>query len=332
MASANSYDSPGNTGANKEFLMEDLSVLEPEDTPFTSLVAKGTTSATFAETVADTLRKPRTSGSREGQPGTGNNNKAKARKRFGVYVHRVFDEYSVTDVQQAVTTRGGNAVTGDELDYAKAKTLREVKRDMEAVNCGSQDHNGGDDDSMQTRGAFSWISASAQASNPVPSDFRTPSGAILSSVTAITEAQTNGILQTLFNQYGGKRNYVGIFGSEVCEAIDNFTRIEGSTTAKAYTVTESATSRQVTLQVSIFDSTFGRLEIVPTQFNKVDANGDGDVYAGLFVNPELWELLFLEELFAQDLEDQGGGEHGYVRGMWANICKNPKGNGKVFNS
>lgn len=332
MASANSYNSPGNTGANKEFLMEDLSILEPEDTPFTSLVGKGTTSATFAETVADTLRKPRTSGSREGDPAKGTNNKAKNRKRFGVYVHRVFDEYAVTDVQQAVTLRGGNAVTGDELDYAKAKSLREVKRDMEAVNCGTQDHNGGDDDAMQTRGAGSWISSSAQATNPVPSDFRTPSGAILSGVTAITEAQLNGILQTLHTQYGGKRNYVGILGSEVVEAVDNFTRVQPSSTNQRYQVHETAGSKQITMQVQIFESSFGRLEVVPTQFNAVDANGDGDTYTGYIINPELWELLFLEELFAQDLEDEGGGQHGFIRGMWANICKNPKGNGKVYNS
>jgi hypothetical protein len=47
---------------------------------------------------------------------------------------------------------------------------------------------------------------------------------------------------------------------------------------------------------------------------------------------ELWELLFLEDLFAKDKEDEGGGPTGFIRGKFASVCKNPKGNGKIFNS
>jgi hypothetical protein len=348
---ANSYASPSTAGGNREDLRDILTILEPEETPFTSSVQKGEgPNATFIEVLADTLRKPRISGTREGTDAGKANNKVAKRQRFGSYVHRVQDEYGVTDVQQAISKRGGVAAVSNEYGEAKAKTLREVKRDIESICCSANEMQGGSDTEMQTRGVFTWINSSAQSVNPVPADFRPPAtvatGAgfdsstsyptIMSGVSGIdtmTEANFNSLLRNLSKIYGGKKDYNVIAGDNITQTVDNFTRINSSSSAVRYQVLENASSHQITLSVNIFDSTFGRCAIIPTQWNNVSSTtGVGDPNVAYVLNMSLWRLMFLENLHSVDQDENAGGMSGYVKAMFALLCLNPKGNGKIYNS
>lgn len=331
---ANSYDSPAD---NLESVMDSLTILEPEGTPFTSMVRKSTATAVFTETTADTLRSARISGTREGKNATGGNNKAAKRRRFGNYVHRVFDEWGVTDVQQAVTKRGGNAVTDDELGYGKAKCLRELKRDIEAICLSNQEMQGGTDDEMQTRGFFKWVQASAQAVQPVPSDFRTPTASILTSVgTSVplfTEAQFNTVLKSIKGVYGAKQNLQCLAGADVIDTVDNFSRVNANATNVRYSVTESAGDKTITLMVTVFDSSFARVEMMPDDFVRFGSSSTvGEANAAAIVNREYWELQWLEDLMSKEQEDEGGGPWGWIRGQFGNMCKNPKGQGAIYNT
>lgn len=346
---ADSYASPSIIGGNREDLRDILTILEPEETPFTSAVTKGDgPNATFIEVLADTLRKPRTSGTREGQDAGKGNNKAAKRTRFGSFVHRVQDEFGVTDVQQAVSRRGGVAAIDNEYGNSKAKALREVKRDMEAVCCSAVEMQGGSDADMQTRGLFTWIQDTAQATQPVPADFRPPgaqtvgafadtsTATILSAVTGVnvmTEPMLVAILRNLQKIHGGKQDYMVLSGDAITQTVDNFTRVNTSTTNIRYQVMEQASSHEITLSVTVFDSTFGRANIVPTQFNNVTSStGLGDANVAYVLKMNLWQLLFLENLHSVDQDENAGGMSGYVKAMFALIGLNPKGNGKIFNA
>lgn len=304
--------------------------------------------ATFIEVLADTLRKPRISGTREGQDAGKGNNKVSKRTRFGSYVHRVQDEFGVTDVQQAVSKRGGSAAVDSEYSNSKAKALREVKRDVEAVCCGAQEMAGGSDADMTTRGLFTWIQDTAQALQAVPADFRPPpaqtvaafaetsTATILSAVTGVgvmTEPMFVAILRNLQKIHGGKQEYTVLSGDAITQTVDNFTRVNTSTTNARYQVQQDAASHEITLSVSVFDSTFGRANIVPTQFNNVSAStGLGDANVAYVLKMNLWQMLFLENLHSVDQEENAGGMSGYVKAMFALIGLNPKGNGKIFNA
>ncbi len=349
---ADSYASPSTIGGNREDLRDILTILEPEETPFTSSCSKGDgPNSTFIEVLADTLRKPRISGTREGQDAGKGNNKAAKRTRFGSYVHRVQDEYGVTDVQQAISRKGGVAAIDNEYSSSKAKALREVKRDMEAVCCSSQEMQGGSDADMQTRGVFTWIQSTAQATQPVPADFRPPASAanggttftgdtnnptIMSAVSGVddmTEQEFNCLLRNLQKIYGGKKDYMVVSGDNITATVDNFTRVNSSTTNVRYQVMEQASNHTITLSASIFDSSFGRAQIVPTQFNNVSATtGLGDPNVAYVLNMSLWQLLFLENLHSVDQDENAGGQSGYVKAMFALLCLNPKGNGKIYNA
>lgn len=327
---ANSYQAPGTTGGNKEWLDGTLTILEPEETPFTSMVQKDNDAkATFHEVVSDRLRAPRISGTREGESGMKGSNKALKRQRFGAYLHRFLDTYGVTDVQQAVSEAGGNAVTDNEYADAKAKCLREMKRDLEAAACSNQDTQGGSDDEMLMRGAFKWLSATQTPQ--IPSDFLVPAAQRPTGTATLTEANVQTVLKSLKAQ-GGKRTYAFIAGSDYIEDIDFFTRTgDGGSTATRYKVEETGKSREITLMVRVFDTSFGRLEIHPSDFVNVDSAGTGDADSALILNMSLWKMSFLERLHAVDDDEDAGGMSGYCKAIGGLFCKMPRGNATITN-
>jgi hypothetical protein len=347
---ANSYSTPGTTGGNREDLRDVLTILEPEQTPYTSMVKKKSeAAAVLTEVLADTLRKPRTGGSREGQDAGQGNNKAQKRQRFGVYQHRIQDTYGTTDVQQAISRKSGTAAVSNEFEYGKAKTLREMKRDMEAICCSNNDHQGGSEADMQTRGCFKWLQAAGSASftaPSVPTDFLPAATSATGSTTVsalktlggaattanFNEDDLNLILIALSRVYGGSREYQGIMGDALINIIDHFSRTNKSSTETRYQVNDSADRHEITMKVKVFESSAGRVNIIGTQFNNVDSNGDPDASAGLILNMELWHLDFLENLYAEDGPETAGGQTGFAKAIFSNCCKHPKGNGKITQS
>lgn len=323
---------------NMESLGDELSILEPEDTPFTSMVRKTKATSTFHEVFADTLRPARTSGTREGKGRVGGSNKAAKRQRFGCRQHRVFEEWSVTDVQQDITRAGGNAVTANEADLSFSKAMRELKRDMEATNLGNQEAVAGGDDEMQTRGFFKWVQSTAQAVDPVPADFRPPTDSVLvigNSPNTLTETAAGGsyslnkILKSMKGVYGKKVKCIAFSGDDIVEMIDNFTRTSNGGDAR-YNVMEQSSSHEISLYVTVFESSFARMEVVPDQFVNIDTTtGLGNARSAAIVVPEYWELAFLETLTSKEVEDDGGGPSGWIRGKFALCCKNPKGQGAI---
>lgn len=326
MPSANTYASPSTAGGNREDLRDVLTILEPEGTPVTSMIRKGPApKATLVEVLADTLRAARSTGTPEGLDVNSFSNKASKRQRFGNYIHIIEDSFAVTDVEMNVAVAG----TSDLYGEAKAKCLRELKRDLEAIVCGDQEMVAGNGSTgWQTRGLVKWIQATAQALQPVPTDFLTPAGNISTAGAGITEAQFNAVLQSLFLQYGQKRTYEVPAGVAFINTVDNFTRVQPSSTNQRYNVYEEADKRQITLSVRVFDSSFGIANLIPDQFVKIDANGIGDPNSALFLNMELLELQFQEALHSVDLPDYGGGPRGYCKAIAALCVKNPKGLGK----
>ena len=343
---------PGTAGGNREYLKDVLTILEPEQTPYTSLVTKGEAPAgTYIEVMASQLRKPRSTGTREGLDAGKGSNKAKNRKRFGSYLHRTMDEYNVTDVQQAISERGGVAAVNSEFEADKTQTMREVKRDIEAACCSGNEHaNGaGGDVEMVTRGVFAWldkVGGTVQTVNKVPDEFLLTDAATASDsvgqyrsgVTAVTEDQLNVCLQALARVHGGKNEFTLIGGDIFIKTVDNFTRTNSATdsTKVRYQVHEMADDHVISLMVKSFESSFGIVHLMPTQFNKVGGAGAvnqlGDPYAAAILNLDLWEIDFLEGLHAEDDVPGAGGQSGWVKAIYANLCKMPKGNGNIFNT
>ena len=338
MPAANSYSSPGTTGGNREDLRDVLTILEPEKTQVVSAMRKGPgPKGTYTEVLADELDAPSTVGQPEGRDITQFANKAVKRQRFGNNIQIVTRDYGVSDVQQLVDT----AAVSSEIEYAKMKTLREMKRDIEAIVCSNNERQAGTGTSAwKTRGLFRWTgsgrtnaadsggnvtdSMSRTAPDDVPVEYRTPAKQDIDAGGDLTEAKLNGVLQSLFETHSAKKTYMGVFGPEVVEKIDNFTRLTGDQNNERYTLTDNMDKKTINLEVKVFNSSFGRVNVIPSVF--LNHNGlVGDVDAGLLLDLELLELQYMEPLHLRDLDDEGGGPRGYGKTIFSVMCKNPKG-------
>lgn len=329
---------PGAAGGNREWLEGPLTYLEPEQTPFVSSLNKRTDAkGTFYEQVADTLRKPRVTGSREGDSGKKGGNKAASRQRFGAYLGRYVEFFGVTDVQQAVSLKGGlSGIVANEYSWAAAKAVREVKRDLEASCCSHLDcQPGGPDQEMRMRGAFKWLDASQ--SPAVPAEFQPPAAQRLSGIATLTETGPNSltsVLQSMFKASGGRRTYDGFIGADYMEQVNRFIRTGPElATNGTRTVFDGEKSKTIRLNVEVFDTTFGLVNFIPSTFLRfTETSEEGDPKALLLTYREYWELIYLEPLHVVDDEEDAGGKSGYVKLIAGLFCSMPKGNAFIYNT
>lgn len=332
MALATSYNVQG----DREDLTNFLTILDPEDCPKTSTFAKTNKATnTYQTWQADTLAPVDINGVLEGADVSAFNNEAQNRARFGNYIQKFWRPWMVSDLQEASDPAG----TDGEVANSKVKAMRELKRFIEA-QIGSDSDMQADTGLVpyKTRGLGSWISSTAQTTNPVPTAFLTPAGNINATATAsLTEALFNGVFQSIFTQNGGRRSYTLFAGPNLVTGINGFQRQEGTTTAKSYMVTQDATQHQVDLDVSIYKGSFHTVTIVPDLFNglvngsSVTTTTNQQLARGYVIDPSLVGISTMLGVSSMELENQGGGRRGLVQTALLLVVKNPRGLGK-FNA
>lgn len=330
MALATTYNVVG----QREDLQDWLTILEPEDCPKTSMFNKtpGPTNR-LQEWQADTLAAVQIDGVLEGKDVEAFNNEAQNRARFGNYIQKFRRPWMVSDEEEASNVAG----VSSEVANSKTKAARELKRSIEAA-IGSDNDMQADNGSVpyMTRGLGSWINATAQTTNPVPSRFLTPSGNINTTATgSLTEAQFNAVFQSIFTQNGGRRSYSLFAGPNLMTAINTFQRVEGASgTTKTYQVTQNADKHQIDLNVEIYKGSFHTVAVIPDLFNGL-VNGanpstttNQQLARGYVIDPALVGIGYMIGMHSQELENQGGGRRGFVAATLALVCKNPRGLGK----
>lgn len=307
----------GSAIGNREDLSNELQLLAPEETPLLSLCAKGKTTSTFYEWNTDKLKTPTTSGISEGADVTAFDDKFEARARLGNYVQIFREPWIVSNLQNAVSTAApANAAA------AEAKSIRELKRNIEATILSDNDRtveNGGGVP-YALRGLGDWLDSAGPSD--VPADYRTPAGSILSA--APTEITFNDQIASIFSKNGEMNSLTLIAGITLRKRIAEFTRTDNNASETVYHVNQDATSKKVTLSVQLFDSDFGLVKVV---------NGNPDCMPaatrGYLVNPKYLGFNTLIPMHSQRLENQGGGERGYIEAVGTLVCKHPQAHGKI---
>lgn len=313
----------GSAVGNREDLSNELTILAPEETPLLSLCAKTKASATYHEWVVDNLASPSTAGVAEGSDVTSFTDAFSGRARLGNYIQTFRRDFLVSNLQQAVTSVGPANVA-----QAEAKTMRELKRDVEARIASGSDMTveDGAGTPYSFRGLGSWISSSAQSTNPVPAAFRTPSGSILGS--GLSEPTFNAMLGSIFSVNGEMNSLTLVANVALRRAVSDFSRQEGTTNSLVYNINQDATSKTITLSVSLYDSDFGLVKVINGNPACMPSQG-GSGYVGYVLNPKYIAFGSLIPMGATRLENQGGGERGYIDMTGTLVCKHPGAHGKI---
>lgn len=311
----------GSAVSNREDLSNELSILAPEETPILSLCGKGKASATYTEWTVDSLASPATTGISEGSDVTSFSDKFADRARLGNYIQLMRRDYIVSNLQQAVTSVGPANVA-----QAEAKSMREIKRDIEATIASDNEMTveNGAGTPYGMRGLGKWIQSTAQATNPVPAAYRTPSGSIIAST--LSESSFNTMIGSIFARNGEMNSLTLVANVALRQLISNFTRSTTAASSQTYHVNQDATSKQITLSVNLYDSDFGLVKIVN---GNPSCMPTGSTNVGYVLNPKYLGFNTLIPMGAIRLENQGGGERGFIDVAGTLVCKHPQAHGKI---
>ena len=307
----------GSAISNREDLSNELTLLAPEETPLLSLCGKGTAKSTFSEWTTDKLATPVTTGISEGVDVTSFSDKFAERARLGNYVQIFRRDFLVSNLQQAV-----NSVGPANIAQAEAKAMRELKRDVEARICSNSDRTveDGAGTPYALRGLGDWLDSAGPAD--VPAAYRTPAASIAAS--APNETTFNDIVASIFSVNGEANSLTLIANVALRKVMSNFTRSSGAAASEAvYRVNQNAETKKVTHSVQVYDSDFGIVKII---------NGNNDCMtgaSGYLVNPSYLQFNTLIPMGATRLENQGGGERGFVDMTGTLVCKHPGAHGKI---
>ena len=318
MAQSTSY----NTAGNREDLTDAISILEPESTPFISMMRKGKATGTFVEVQVDRLKTSSFNGVSEGEDVGSFSNQAEDRARIGNYVQKFRQTWKVSDIQQLVDTAG----VASEKANSEGKCVRQIKRDIEGAFCSAQDRQAeaGSGTPYKTRGMLKWLGVGGQ-----PSDVPTFAQNVANDTTGTqTEATFNSVLQELYTANGMPGGQLTLIaGPSLKQEISNFSRQLAATNG-TYVVNQDADSKKITLSVSVYEGDFGLVNIVPsTLINRTSGSETVDADAGLLIDPEYVAMHTLKAESSQELEDQGGGSRGYVDVIAALSCLSPVAHG-----
>jgi hypothetical protein len=316
----------GSAISNREDLSNELAILAPEETPILSLCSKGKASATYTEWTVDSLGSPVTVGVSEGTDVNSFSDKFADRARLGNYIQLMRRDYLVSNLQQAVTSVGPANIA-----QAEAKSMREIKRDIEATIASNREMTveNGAGTPYGMRGLGAWIQATAQGVNPVPVAYRTPAGSILPGPGAPTESTFNGMLGSIFAANGEMNSLTLVANTALRQVISGFTRNAGVSTGVTYHVNQEATSKQITLSVNLYDSDFGMVKIVNGNPACMTAAITGSANVGYVLNPKYLGFNTLIPMGATRLENQGGGERGFIDVAGTLVVKHPQAHGKI---
>lgn len=323
MAFSNTYDqtNTGSAVSNREQLLDVLTILAPEETPLLSLAKKSKATSTYVEWTVDALASPSSDGISEGADVDAFADKFAARARLGNYVQKFRRPFMVSDLQQAVDSVGPAKVA-----QAESKALRELKRDIEKTICSTNDRNAEDGagQSYTLRGFGKWVDATP--GSDVPSQYRTTAGALHTSGT-FDEDELNDIITEIYRKNGMSNMLTLIADTALRRVISKFTRADTTSNDSTYTVTESATSKKITFTVSLYESDQGIISII--NMNPDCAPDTTNKDYGYIVNPSYVGVAELIPVGSTLLENQGGGERGYVDATCTLLVNHPQAHGKI---
>jgi len=321
MAQATTY----NIGSNAEDVLSGFTMVEPQATPMLSMLRKGVApKASYTEWVVDDLSDPVLTAVEEGTDVSTYANPGENRARIGNHLQRQDRSWSVSDLETMVD----DYAVANQVAAAKSKKLIELRRDMASV-VGSSQANvaGGSGSAAKTRGLGQWILATAQAANPVPTAFLTPSASINTTAAAsFAESDVDGVLESVYGQTGDLGSFKLFAGTTLKKEFSAFSRT--GTSNGVYRQNEDSSTNKVTKNVLVYESDFGTIDIIPDLFLAKDGTAAEQGMRGYLLNPDLVEIAFAQNPTHYDQDDEGGGPRGFYKTWYTLRVKNPLGLGK----
>jgi hypothetical protein len=324
MSFSNTYDTtnPGSGVSNREDLTDVLTILAPEETPVLSSANKSKANATFVEWTVDGLADVNTAGIREGADVSAFTDKFSGRARLGNYVQKFRRDFQVSDLQEAVDSVGPAKIA-----QAEAKSIRELKRDIEATLCGAQARTAenGTDTPYRMAGLGTFIDSNA-ADALVPAGYKTPASSEHTSGD-FSEDTLNSLITSIFRENGSSNNLMLVADTALRREVSDFSRVLETGQNDLRNVNYDGGSSTIKVSVDLYQSDHGIVSVV--NMNPACAPDTTNKDTGYLINPEYYGVHELIPMGSTRLPNQGGGERGYVDCALTLGVYQPAAHGKI---
>lgn len=243
---------------NREDLSNQISRIDPTETPFYSGIEKSKASAVNHEWQTQALAAAVTTNAQLEGDDNYNADAATPTVRLGNICQISRKTPRVTGTQQVVEHAG----RGDEMDYQVMLKGMELKRDLEATLTGANQAKvtGNTSTARKLADVLSWIKTNTVKGGGTGADPTAADGTSLrvdsATQRAFVENDLKGALKKAYDA-GGRPNKV-MLGSFNKQAFSMFTG-RGTTT-------QTANEKKITAAVDVYTSDFGNLSVVPNLF------------------------------------------------------------------
>lgn len=285
-----------NAVGNREELADAIYRISPEETPFVSVIGKGSASSVFPEWQTDAL-----GAAANNKVEQGNNATIAATtptKRVGNRTQISEKTFSVTGTQEVVDKAGRKS----EVAYQKAKKMIELKRDIEfaAIN-NTTAVAAATGVAPQARGIAGWLatnnSLGATGVAPNPDTNTAPTDGTL---RTFTEAMLKDVGQKCWEQ-GGDPSLLFV-PAALRATVSGFTGVAQKTNdVKSKAATTVATA-------DIYVGDFGTYTVVNSRHQRAR-----DVF---LIDPKRWKLLTLRGMKATPLAKTGDADNWMINTEW----------------
>jgi len=241
-----------------------------------------------------------------------------------------FDEgTAVSRLTQDVTSV---KAVNDELATDIPKRLKEMSRDMEATFLDTSDHlEDNKVEGYRTRAVGSWVSNSAQALYPVPSDFRTPAASIDASVT--TEDAVRDVVESIWlttKSMEALTAFVGVSLKRLFADFRHFLPSSASTQSSGVVYQAQWKDKTITRAVDRYEGDGPPLELVLEAYNRnLTGTAAQQKKRGYLLHRSKWELRWHTKPTVYRLPFEGGSYKAAMECIAMLVCKNPAGEGLI---
>ena len=322
---------PNISSGKREDLANLIALADARGTPVSSMAKKGKElSNTIHSWQMDALPAIQTDGVVDGTPANAPES-ANLRFRQSAYVQTLRRQPAVSFLTEEVSDIAGvNSEKANQI----AKYITMIKRDQEAVICsnnGMQADNG--TVPYKTRGLKKWLAVAASKDTVLPTDdaYCLPSTSRSTVGTAaLTESVVNGLLTSIWNTTGVKRDFDCFVGSALKQA---FTNLVYTTPSTGSTNTQSAirtfqrdpSEASYISGIDVFQGDFGTLKLHPSHWLNVSGSPlAGSPYVGYVLPMDKIEIRYGGAMAKiLELPKDGSGSKFEIRTNFSLVLENP---------
>lgn len=308
---------------NKEDVSSIIDNIDPDDTPFISMIGREKVVSVLPEWQTDQLDVPTKNAQVEGDDVSVNT--AVPTVRLRNYVQTLAKVVRVAETQRNVEAYGRD----DELEYQVEKRMREIKTDLEYSAITNSASSAGSASVARTMAGFeSWVatnktSVGAGTAQTTPGYSNGTVAAPTDSTVSgtVTEAILKGVIQLCYTA-GGDPTIIMAGPATKQKVASAFTGL-----ATRYREVGPKQRAQIIAGADWYVSDFGEHKLVP---NRVISRGSTSRDRNLLlIDPDHWKLGVLQNWKMKDLAKTGLSDRKIISGEFTLMAMNEKASGKV---